>query len=264
MPMAPTRYRRPWRAGGFVAPRPISYGWSRSRAARQSKFAAMRAGSSGQRVPMYATPTGVGMPRSSVEVKCFDLIVNNGAQATLGLIGAVAFTEPNVALANGYTHLVLPIQGATVYNRVGNKVNVKSIRIRCTLCAGASANPCTVRTLVVYDRQANGAAPAIATILADANTGATTAVSDINIANRNRFYVIRDQIHALDMALCFTKNIDLYAKGNWPMEFSASAGNIGDITTGSFLFIVYTVNVFGAGPTYPNISNLHCRARYLD
>lgn len=52
-----------------------------------------------------------------------------------------------------------------------------------------------VRILVIYDRQTNGALPAIADILqTTSQTGANTnsVFSDINLNNRDRFMILRD------------------------------------------------------------------------
>jgi len=150
---------------------------------------------------------------------------------------AVTAAEPSAAFV-GMTCLNEVVQGATVYNRIGSKIMMKSCRIRFNLSMLANPALAFLRIAVVYDRQPNGAFPAIADVFGDSVTGTVNANSPLNIANVRRFTPIRDQVVTFDTAADLSKHIDWYMPLRALTEFKASAGNIGDITTGSLLLIM--------------------------
>lgn len=103
--------------------------------------------------------------------------------------------------AIGQTAIITPLNliqvGSGFYQRVGRKIEMKSLTIK-----GISATLRTVvnesigRILVIYDRQTNGALPAIADILQGTDqTGAnvTSAYSGINLNYRDRFLILKDE-----------------------------------------------------------------------
>ena len=66
-------------------------------------------------------------------------------------------------------------------NRIGNKVIVKSVHARILISAAPGAATQEVaRVMLVYDRQPNGAFPAIGDILLDQPAG-TTNLQEISI-----------------------------------------------------------------------------------
>lgn len=103
----------------------------------------------------------------------------------------VISTTPTFDLLNGIQ------EGSSFYNRIGRRINMVSLHLRgqiivTGLGAGASEY---LRVMVVYDRQPNGAAPAIADLLLDYNNaGATTtsSFSHINMNNADRFVMLAD------------------------------------------------------------------------
>lgn len=87
--------------------------------------------------------------------------------------------------------------GSSMFNRIGRKIEMRSIRIRANMITlpvtRATATPSFGRMAVVYDRQTNGAFPSIADIFQDTDqAGANTdsALSGINMDNRERFVTI--------------------------------------------------------------------------
>nr|WAE43100.1 MAG: capsid protein [Cressdnaviricota sp.] len=190
------------------------------------------------------------------EVKSFDCGVVGGA---LVAYNAVAGAEPGAALA-GLTEVNCIPQGATVANRIGNKVMQKSIHFRCSLVA-ASPTVGEARCMLVYDKQPNGAFPAFGDICLPQPGGAVVVYSPLNIANKSRFQVIRDQFFNFDVAQSLIHHVDWYCKGRWETEFGANAGNIGDFRTGAILFICMTTYATGAIQLVPNASS---RVRYFD
>lgn len=100
----------------------------------------------------------------------------------------------------GITAVITPINliaaGSSFYNRVGRRIEMKSITFK-GVCAAIRtvANEAIGRVVLVYDRQTNGALPAIAdmfqTTIQD-GTNTTSGYSGINLNYRDRFQIIRD------------------------------------------------------------------------
>lgn len=188
------------------------------------------------------------------EVKSFDSFVLGGG---LPLIAAAAGAEPGAVFA-GITELNCIQQGATVANRIGNKVVVKSIHLKITVFNSVLANLAGCRVAVIYDKQPNGAFPAIADILLEQPGGAPTYYGGLNIANKSRFMVLRDQFFNFDAAQSQIHTINWYMKGRFEVEYGANAGNIGDFRTGAIYLVAFytsSVVVFSQGA---------CRIRYYD
>lgn len=112
------------------------------------------------------------------------------SQAILGLQARLAATPP-VAIS-----LFTPTQGAAGVNRIGQKVLLKSIRIRGIVKNILTAVQGALRIIVVYDKQANAALPAWADLITSvsaAGAATTGAYDGINMGNRERFIVLADE-----------------------------------------------------------------------
>lgn len=94
-------------------------------------------------------------------------------------------------------YLLNPVQlGAGFYNRVGSKIELKSVHLRGNIRQTLTTTEGSLRLIVVYDRQPNGTAPALTDILQTrSQTGAatTTSFSEINLDQRDRYVMIRDK-----------------------------------------------------------------------
>ena len=191
------------------------------------------------------------------EIKCFD--ENIAAAAVMSNLAAVAGAEPAAAYT-GITEINCIRQDATVAGRIGNKVVIKSIHCKFNMTA-ADAVTATVRAMLVYDRQPTGAFPAITDILLDQPLGGANGMGGLNIANKSRFSVIRDQYFAIDKAQSLEIPVNWYIKGRWEVEFGANAGSIGDFRTGAIYFICF--QAFAAGGN-ANLTSQNCRCRYFD
>lgn len=199
---------------------------------------------------------------SAKEIKSFDCLITAPAAGIAWAMNAAAFAEPGVAYT-GITELNDVLQGAGVYERVGVKILMRSVRIRATLTANASPAMAIVRMAVIYDRQPNGAAPAIADIFTDTRVaGATTTdiCSGVNISNKNRFTILRDQMWNLDSATSLSHVVDWFIPCRLQTEFKASAGTIADISTGSLLLVTAGLNV----TSFANMFQCRSRIRYED
>jgi len=148
-------------------------------------------------------------------------------------------------------------QGAGIPNRIGNKIALKSLRIRGTLELtgnGGTPPPQNARFMVVYDRQVNGTYPATNTILSDITTANTISpgnyLSSINPSFFDRYIVLCDKLFILgsmptnstDQGPTEMKQfvIDEFIKlkGLETVFTSSTAGApIADITTGALYII---------------------------
>lgn len=138
--------------------------------------------------------------RAALETKTLDLQFT-GAYAD----AYTADTQPRQMLnCNTGTACVQALnlcqQGTGIAQRDGNKISMKSLRLRLAMIfakAVVQANTTNVRVLVLYDRQPNGAYPAINTILGESlqsNTiGTGTMYSNLNPNFFERFRVLMDK-----------------------------------------------------------------------
>lgn len=195
------------------------------------------------------------------EVKSFDTLVTPDAAGLPIFSGPPAFAEPGVAFA-GYTCINEIQAGNAFYNRIGSKIVVKSIALHATLNALATTPQVCVRVALIYDRQPNGAAPAFTDMFAMYPGAVNAFAGGINIQNKNRFLILRDQFFTLDTAQSLVKQICIYAKGRWEVSFGPSAGNIGDIFTGSLLLVAYHGTAVGVGAI--SMKDINTRVRYFD
>lgn len=185
------------------------------------------------------------------EVKAVDI-----ADAPLSLNSTGAVAPLNLVRA-----------GASYFNRVGRKINMKSIRVTFyTVPIRAQTNVDYARVILFYDKQTNGALPLIGDLLQttdQAGTNSLTNQSGINLNNRERFVILRDERIYLPSvtggAAPFTvgdfypQNCDV-GKYDWFVKLKgletqyradSAPSVIGDISTGG-LFLA-TLGDFAAG-----------------
>lgn len=169
------------------------------------------------------------------------------------------------------------VAGSQNYNRIGRKINLKSLQIhgRINVADQTVAAGVTCRLLIVFDKQTNGAAPAYSDIIKSQNISGTTSstIFDmINLDNRDRFEIIRDLYYTtggIDTTATQTWatspliiNVNIYVKlGNRETVYNAgTAGTVGDIQSGSLYFFLISDQVNAAGVS----ANLACRTRFVD
>jgi len=180
-------------------------------------------------------------------------------------------------LAGVFTTVNVPVNGAELYQRVGRKIYMKSLHIRGFLVNNSTGVQDYGRILVVYDSQPNGATPVLATLLQDSNAGAaTTGLSNLNLANRARFKILRDYPVLLpsvtNTAGVLTNfqmtdqikssfNIDMFIKlKGLETEFNGTnGGTIADINSGS-IFILTASTLANNGWEF----EFQTRLRYYD
>lgn len=109
---------------------------------------------------------------------------------------AIAVTSRLPATPPTAISLFTPVQGAAGFNRIGQRVALKSLRVRGIVENGATCVQGSMRIIIVYDKQANAALPNWADLITSISSAgaATTGIFDgINMANRERFIVLADE-----------------------------------------------------------------------
>lgn len=205
--------------------------------------------SSGSR---YSRASTVAVARSrarvpgimNMEFKSIDILNSLAAADTTGTIG----------LLNGVT------LGSDINNRIGRQVELRSIQLRVqsfsTFNTGIDQ---WNRALIVYDRQSNGASPAITDVLTAATINAVR-----NLNNRKRFKILMDKTVYLNAAGETDSGTfyDFYRKLRHPVEFNAgNAGIVSDIQSGAIYLIA--IGSATAGNTAGNIL-FSSRIRFTD
>ena len=124
---------------------------------------------------------GPGSDRRGAEIKAIDIPD-----------GTYGFNRPNAGLVS----LLNGVQtGTGFFNRIGSRIEMKSLRIRGFIYYALTSIQDQIRMIIVYDRQPTGALPAPTVILQTRDqAGAATnpGSSEINLDNRDRFTILRD------------------------------------------------------------------------
>lgn len=146
-----------------------------------------------------------------------------------------------VTLLNGVA------RGDTSATRVGNRITLRSIQVKgYGLPTAATGNSQCGRVIVVYDRQSNGAAPAVTDILKDSHGSSLK-----NQLNDGRFLTLMDQMLAIPTADGngeYPVLVDFYKKLNLSVDFNANnAGTIADFISGSIYLLSIGSEAAGAG-----------------
>jgi len=152
-------------------------------------------------------------------------------------------------------------QGDTPSARDGRKITVKSIEIDGLVKAVDEPN--MSRHMLVYDKQANGAAPVVTDIL-----DSSSVYGLRNLDNRSRFIILWDYKIPLPMGEREVNNreyrkLKYYKRHNLQTIYnSGNAGTIADISTGAlyYLSISDTVLTAGAEPE----ESIQIRIRFTD
>jgi len=126
-------------------------------------------------------------------------------------------------------------RGTDIGTRVARQFTMRSLELRYSVKLGATPTNQAIRVLVFYDRQANGALPAIADVLQ-----AATVTAPRNLENRNRFKILYDRLHVLETAGPTREMVRWYRKLRHPTQFNTgNDGTVGDIATGSLFVLAF-------------------------
>lgn len=192
------------------------------------------------RAPVYRSRFGRSLARQTgsmaPEVNSLDTIVAPVA-GTFVMTSAVAGAEPTAF--TGLTEINLVRQGATFYNRIGNKVHMRSVSVFFTPCVATSNGVINLRWMLVYDKQPNGAFPALTDVLATNDAGTVEFHSSLNMTNRSRFMILRDKLETFSTVERSSAICKDFVRLNLDTEFKSNAGTIGDISTGALFLLAF-------------------------
>lgn len=145
--------------------------------------------------------------------------------------------------------------------RDGRKILIKSILVRWRLVNDAESNQggSTVRVILFYDKQANNAAPAITDLLTS-----NTNVSPNNLANSERFVVLKDKIIGPYAGLTTGPGMGVFSvKTQMESIYGLTTDDITAINSGSVWITVAFdggADFVSAVPTF----EVSCRLRFVD
>jgi hypothetical protein len=209
------------------------------------------------------------------EVKSFNVVFNNTSN-TYGLPVMASVTGTNPLLTanstGGMTVLNSVQQGTQIDQRVGNKIQVKSIRLKFNAnLGGTSPTQIAYRVVILYDKSTNGAYPTIASIFNDTGlvdgsvaTSSTLLNASINMNNKDRFLILRDEVFTLDKDNNNINIHDFYIKRKLDTVYLSSSNppTVGDISGGG-IYLIMAANSYGAeNKMIP--TQLSARIRYYD
>ena len=132
--------------------------------------------------------------------------------------------------------------GSSASQRVGMKITMRSLEIRCGIITSGTQIAQMTRIIVILDRQANGVFPSGADVLAPA-----TYLGVRNLANRKRFKCLMDKVIVSSDVDNFPSRCyrHWYIKFRKPVITDYNTGNAGDITdiaSNSLLMVLVSDN----------------------
>jgi len=177
-----------------------------------------------------------------------------------------------LTLSPVFTALNIPVIGTNFFNRVGNKITMRSLYFTGFIAPnnGNSSGLVAgdyIRILVVYDLQPNKAFPAFADLIMSTNVNGTTsstALDHVSINNRKRFIILMDerfQVGSVGGSGVLTPNavfmqpenllIKRYIKlKNLQTVYLATAGTVADISQGSLFLCTVSLTATSSNSAY--------------
>jgi len=161
------------------------------------------------------------------------------------------------SFATAINLLPITLGSSPTANRVGRKIQLRSIGLRYTVSPVAGSNPSQARFVIVYDKATNGSTPIAADVF-DINA----FNSPLNLNNSERFVVIMDEISDSCQSNSLNMSGSRFRKVRLDTVFGGNAGSVADINSGGlFMFIANN-----SDPTVGVASNVYsyARVRYTD
>ncbi len=154
----------------------------------------------------------VSRPFSNTEVKQVDVT----ATATPG-------TTQSLVLLNALS------QGTTRVTRIGNSVRFVALACNFKMNMNSSATHTTIRLLILYDKQSNGAAPANI-------YQSSSIISPFNPDNMYRYEILSQSSTSLSISGMQERVVSFSIPLYHITRYQSNNGDITDITTGSLYF----------------------------
>jgi len=153
--------------------------------------------------------------------------------------------------------LTLIAQGDTALERQGSQISATSIQYKATFQQDIDQpNPCTIRHMIVWDSQANGAFPTLNQIL-DNSVVTPYVFAPYNREFQKRFKIVEDEIFCINQnyqinttnwgptKLFMKKKIQLHRD----IKYTGAAGNLANIVTNNLLYVLIS-DITGAEPPF--------------
>lgn len=171
--------------------------------------------------------------------------------------------------------LNIPVEGSGVENRIGRKINAKSIRLRGSALHQYEVDATTgnavgnlMRMVVVWDKTPGGnGIPTFDSVFRQQDAGGTTSshiFDPVNIDAMNRFQVLKDCVIEMRVdaaSVGGSTNLfsdryyfDEFVKLGRQSEYSANAGAAADIQSGG-LFVYFRASVNSVGTNAVSLEN---------
>ncbi len=192
------------------------------------------------------------VPRKRVNYRnCSSMVARDASKAltiALGLkklvnveIKSINTTATDQASANAsiITAINLSAQGLDTEDRIGNSIKLQFIKLDYCIQIHASATDTAVRCMVILDRQAVQALPALALILQDA-TPSDNIVSPRHKDFKQRFTTLYDKVHIVSANGSGKRFGSMYKKILAKVRYDAAGGTIAALETNSLTFIHMT------------------------
>lgn len=156
-------------------------------------------------------------------------------------------------------------QGVAQNQRVGRKIQVRSIQVRGNIKADSATTTTRGTWMIVYDKRPTGSLPAITDILESANSVAftnSTNVGRFQIVCRKDYSIIGNDTTAGQQTDKTHYAVDKFIKLNKPVVYKAAAtGAIADIEQGAFYIVTVGSSAAGTGDADCVIA---FRVRFID
>jgi len=188
------------------------------------------------------TATGLFNARAmGIEKKFID-----STQAIAALAGSAILLMNGVAIGDDYN------------NRNGREIKMKSIYMRMT-GANLVDQESSIRVMLVYDKQPNGAAPAITDILTSADVNAPN-----NLNNKERFITISDKVYTASTAAKRSWICKKYKRLDTSVQYSGTGATIASIATGAVWLILIPQSLSTGASTANYVVGYQTRVRFTD
>lgn len=155
--------------------------------------------------------------------------------------GAVTIGAGTFILCDGM------VQGTSGITRIGRQITVKSVAYNMYLKPAATTTSGILRFMLIWDHQANGAAPTLADILETGGTAASAITSPLNMSNRERFKVLVDKRIPIGQTVATQAfgpvpvHAEKFRKCNQIVTYNGgNAGTVADIATDSLYAVLFT------------------------
>lgn len=193
----------------------------------------------------------------------FQNISRNPELKFLDLLSASALVAAQT-VANGLILLNGCAQGTDAVQHIGRQITMKSLywMLQGAL-APTTTGTCSVRMVIVYDKEAEGAAPTVAAGVQTDIFNQDNIEAQMNLNNRDRFVVLVDEvIECIGTGGPQAFMRKGYRKIQLPVVFNASAAaTVAAINTGSVYAIIWNSGTLAVAN---GTCNLQTRIRFED